>query len=139
MKSALSYTKGVLVQLELSETRHTHTSCLPLQASAQTVQLRLQCSGQEGAATGMSDKAGTSKLQILTGTLKIHHMTSSSPLRTEVGVVMFHGTRGTTVSDAGTARSVQRDAGPNPSQPLEIKVNHVMTSEEREHRSDKGD
>lgn len=96
-------------------------------------------SGQEGAATGMSDKAGTSKLQILTGTLKIHHMTSSSPLRTEVGVVMFHGTRGTTVSDAGTARSVQRDTGPNPSQPLEIKVNHVMTSEEREHRSDKGD
>lgn len=97
-------------------------------------------SGQEGAATGMTDKAGTPKLQILTGMLKIHHMTSSSPLRTEAGVViMFHGTRGTTVSDAGTARSVQRDTGPSPSQPLEIKVNHVMTSEEREHRSDKGD
>lgn len=92
---------------------------------------------KEGSATGMSDKAGTSKLQILTGALKIHHMTSSSPLRTEVGVVMFHGTRGATVTGAGTAQSVQRDTGPSPSEPLGIKVNHVMTSEEREHCSDK--
>lgn len=36
-----------------------------------------------------------------------------------------------------TALTVQRETKTSPTQPFEIKVNRVMTSEEREHPSDK--